>query len=165
VKGTVDFRYDFHHDLVVATPRWKLETPVEVMHWYQVHARYFGARFSRPKDMAVVEDAFEVASLVAPLWASYRDKLHESLVRHRVVVKANAPPRLTTTMGSGRYAVPSEARSVDEAIAAILALRAASEPGRPSGAARVSGAPAARIPTAPPSARVPTGYPDRNTKK
>ena len=49
MKGTIDFKYDFHNDLVIASPRWNVDTPTEALRWYQTHSRYFTSRFSRRK--------------------------------------------------------------------------------------------------------------------
>jgi hypothetical protein len=131
MRGTIDFRYDFDHDIVVARPRWTLDTTAEVMRWYQLHAKYFGGRFHGPKDLIVVNDDFDVAPKVATVWGSYRAKLHETLVRHAVRVNSNARVRLTTNTSGVRYSVSTlEAVSMEEAIAAILAVRELAEPPR-----------------------------------
>jgi hypothetical protein len=133
VKGTIDFQYDFDHDLVVAKPRWSLDTSAEVMRWYQLHASYFAGRFGSPKDLITVNDDFDVAPKVATLWGSYRAKLQERWVRSSVHVRNNARVRLTTNTSGVRYSVSSvECATVEEAIAAILAVREAKGTGRPS---------------------------------
>ncbi len=122
--GTVDLRYDFHDDLVFARPRWTLETPADVMRWYELHARYFGARFSRPKDLITIDEAFEVSPGMVPLWERYSTRLHESVVRFSALVspKGRRQPPASGPRPHGR---PIEAETVVEAVAAILARRTA----------------------------------------
>jgi hypothetical protein len=125
MKGTVDFSYDFDHDLVIARPRWTLNATADVMRWYQLHANYFGARFRAPKDLITVNDAFDVLPKVATVWGAYRAKLHDAFVRHSVRVNNNARVRLSTNTSGVRYSISTlESPSVEEAIAAILAVRA-----------------------------------------
>jgi hypothetical protein len=128
VKGTIDFRYDFDHDVVISRPRWTIDSSSEVMRWYQLHANYFGPRFKGKKDLIVVNDAFDVLPKVATLWGSYRAKLHESFVRFTVPVSNNPRVRLTTNTSGVRYSVSTnslEAATVEEAVDAILAVREA----------------------------------------
>ena len=140
IKGTIDFRYEPDHDLVIARPRWTLDTPSEVMRWYQLHANYFKARFSGPRDLITVNDAFDVVPRVATLWGSYRAKLHEAFVRYSVPVNNNARVRLTTNTSGVRYSLSTvEAPSLEDAIGAILAIREAKRSSQPLSEAFRSG--------------------------
>ncbi len=128
--GTVDFHYDFHDDLVFARARWSLSTPVEVTRWYEMHARYFASRFSRPKDMITVADAMEVSRSVLPLWERYTVRLHETAVRFSATVVSMPLP----ASGAGKSPrLPSvDVGSIADAVAAILARRRAlAEPPSP----------------------------------
>jgi hypothetical protein len=127
VTGTIDFRFDFHDDVVHAKPRWTLETPAEVTRWYDMHSRYFAGRFSRPKDLISVNDALVVAPQVANLWERYRAKLHEGVVRFSVSVVSK--PRVQL---AAQPTPAMEALTVDQALAAIMALRESQ--GRSTGA-------------------------------
>jgi hypothetical protein len=135
IAGTVDFRHDTTNDIVISRPRWTLETSVDVMRWYQMHASYFGARFQEKKDMVVVNDAFDVSPRVATLWGQYRARLHETYVRLSVRVNNNARVRLTTNTSAARYSISAvESTTEEEAVAAILGARAAIAKGvSPSG--------------------------------
>ena len=102
VRGTIDFRHDAVNDIVVLRARWTLDTPMEVMRWYQMQAGYFGARFQERKDVIVLNDAFDVTPRVATLWGQYRARLHESYIRYSVRVGNNARVRLTTNTSGVR---------------------------------------------------------------
>jgi hypothetical protein len=124
IAGTIDFRHDGTNDIVISRPRWTLETSVDVMRWYQMHASYFGARFQDKKDVIVVNDAFDVSPKVGTLWGQYRARLHESYIRFSVRVNNNARVRLTTNTSAVRYSISAlECASVEEAIAAIVGAR------------------------------------------
>jgi hypothetical protein len=125
-KGTVEFRYDLENDVVIATPRWTLATSAEVMRWYELHVSYFGGRFRSPKSLITRNDAFDVVPQVAALWGSYRAKLHETHVKSSISVNSNPRVRLTTNTSGVRYGIGAiETKTVEEAIAAIVAARAA----------------------------------------
>jgi hypothetical protein len=134
VKGTIDFQYDFHNDLVLARPRWHIDTPAEALRWYQTHTRYFTARFSRPKDIVVVEDAFDVAPAIGPLWRTYCAKLkEEGLVRFSIHVKNRSSVRtIATPLGPRHESGTIESPTVEDAVAAIMALRQRDESARSS---------------------------------
>ncbi len=126
--GTIDFSYDFPHDLVLARPRWTLQTAAEAMRWYESHTRYFGARFSRPKDLITVHDAFEVAPQVRALWQDYQARLHQNLVRFAASVTESDAARLSRKPGlAGDGPATIVTDTVADAVAAILARRQAAE--------------------------------------
>jgi len=124
VRGTIDFRHDAVNDIVVLRARWTLDTPMEVMRWYQMQAGYFGARFQERKDVIVLNDAFDVTPRVATLWGQYRARLHESYIRYSVRVGNNARVRLTTNTSGVRYTISSlECATIEEATTTILGAR------------------------------------------
>lgn len=150
MKGTIDFRYDFDNEIVIARPRWHIDTPAEAMRWYQLSSRYFTARFSSPKDLIIVEDAFRVAPEVRPLWLGYRDKALDAFVRLAVYVTSSSQPRLAfvtpvTSGARGSGVGRMETPTVEDAIAAIRRLRQDSE-SPPSGRALRAVGPASRPP-------------------
>jgi hypothetical protein len=139
VRGTIDFQYDFHDDLVIARSRWHLDSSAEATRWYQMHARYFTSRFSRPKDLISVEEEFDVRPDVAQLWGGYFAKLHEGFVRFSVRVKK--PERLSTPPLGQRHAPSAvEAGTVEQAVAAIGLMRKGEKKLNPSGVSRRSSA-------------------------
>jgi len=124
MKGTIDFDYRPEVDIVVARPRWVLDSSIEVMRWHQLHANYFKARFNAPKDMVVVNDAFDVTPKVGALWGAYRAKLHQTIVRVSIGVSNSARVRQNTQTSGVRHSIGSlEAASVEEAVAAIVGIR------------------------------------------
>jgi hypothetical protein len=128
VRGALDFQEDREQRVVVARARWALDTPSEVMRWYQLHANYLGARFGEPKDLVSINDDFDLTAKMAALWGSYRAKLHEKLVRFSVGVNSNARVRLTINTSGARYGIPTaETATLREAIAAIFRMREARE--------------------------------------
>jgi hypothetical protein len=134
VRGTIDFRHDIVNDIVIQTPRWTLDSPVEVMRWYQVQASYFAQRFREKKDVIILNGAFDVTPQVGTLWGQYRAKLHEVYVRHSVRVANSPRVRLTTNTSAARYSISAlEALTLDEAVLAILAARAPAPARSPSG--------------------------------
>jgi hypothetical protein len=135
--ATVDFRYDFRDDIVFARPRCTLETPGDVQRWYELHARYFTARFSRAKDLVMVHDAFEIGQAMHPLWDSYLAKLHESMVRFSAAV-TNQPTSHVERSGSRPRisAHTVQANNLADAIASIRTRRDALRETRPSGSMR-----------------------------
>ncbi len=126
MKGTIDFQYDDRSDVVIARPRWLLDTAVEITRWYKLHADYFAGRFHGPKDLITLHDGFDVATKVAPLWDAYSAKLHESCVRFSVRVRTD--PGTGAAPGSSRSL---EAPSVEAAIGVLLRLRGGERPSLP----------------------------------
>jgi hypothetical protein len=124
MRGTIDFRHDAEHDVVIASPRWSLASAPDVVRWYEMNARYFKGRFASPKDLVFVNDRFDIAPGLGTLWACYALKLQDSWVRHVVHVHSNAQVREVTRTSVLRFCLSSwEAATVDDAIAAIARLR------------------------------------------
>ena len=124
VRGTIDFVHDAVNDVVIERPRWVLDSPVEVMRWYQLQAGYFSARFKERKDVVVVYDGFDVTPQVATLWGQYRARLHELYVRHFVRVGGGPRARMATDTSAVRYSISSaEEQTVEKAVAFILRIR------------------------------------------
>ena len=158
MAGTIDFRHDTTNDIIVMRPRWTLETPVDVMRWYQMHAGYFGGRFQCKKDIIAQNDAFDVVPKVAALWGQYRAKLHESYIRLSVRVSSNARVRLTTNTSAARYSISAlECASLEEAIVAIKNARLSVDTAPPGSGARTTSSFRTRPRTKPPKDDTQTG--------
>jgi hypothetical protein len=126
VKGKIQFRYDTANDIVVAVPRWKIETPEDVLEWFRQYEAYM-LFFRRKMDMIVVLDHFEIAPAIGVLWGEYRRRLHETFTRHSYRVHSNNRVRLYVNTSGARYNTATlEAASVDDAIAGIKAARVTS---------------------------------------
>ncbi len=124
VRGTIDFVHDAVNDVVIQRPRRLLDTPVEVMRWYQLQAGYFSARFKERKDVVVVDDGFDVTPQVATLWGQYRARLHELYIRHFARVGGSPRVRLASNTSAVRYSISAvEKPTVEEAVTFILHAR------------------------------------------
>jgi hypothetical protein len=135
MTGSIDFEYDRGHDVVIARPRWVLETATAVMRWYKLQADYLRGRFGSPKDLITLNDAFDMAPRIATLWGAYGARLHETLVRFSVHVRSNPRVLLTTNTSGVRYGVGNvEAADLPGALRALDTLRAAADsvPTQPS---------------------------------
>lgn len=137
MMGSVDFRYDTTNDLVVAVPRWVIETPDDVRAWYEQYASYFEANFKRPVDVIIVLDDFHIKASVAVLWGEHRAKIHQRFTRYSFRVHSDSHVRLFVDTSGARYDVSTlEAATVDGAIEGIKALRE-----RPKAEQRAAAAP------------------------
>ncbi len=133
-RGTIDFRHDLVNDIVIETPRWTLDSPIEVMRWYQMQASYLGQRFRERKDVVILNGAFDVTPQVATLWGQYRAKLSEVYVRYSVRVNNSPRVRLCTNTSAARYSISSlETDTLEEAVRAILGARETAIAKSPSG--------------------------------
>jgi hypothetical protein len=134
LTGTIDFRHDTVNDIVIVRPRWTLDTPVEVTRWYEMHVRYFAGRFQGPKDVIVLNAAFDVTAKVASLWGQYRARLHETYIRFSIRVNSNPRVLASTATSAVRHSLTSvatlEAASMEEATAVILEARERANPAR-----------------------------------
>lgn len=55
MKGKIEFRCDGVNDLVIATPRWVIETEAGVALWHDQYVSYM-QRYGRKMDMVIVLD-------------------------------------------------------------------------------------------------------------
>jgi len=126
VKGTIQFHYDIVNDVVVAVPRWKVETPEDVLEWFRQYETYMKF-FRRKMDMIMVLDHFELAPAVGVLWGEYRGRVLQTFTRHSYRVHANNRVKLYVNTSGARYnTATQEADSVDDAILGIKAARVTS---------------------------------------
>jgi hypothetical protein len=124
VKGRIQFRYDIANDVVIAVPRWKIETPEDVLEWFRQYEAYM-TTFRRKMDMIVVLDHFEIAPAIGVLWGEYRGRLHQSFTRYSYRVHSNNRVKLYVNTSGVRYNVATqEAATVEDAIEGIKAARA-----------------------------------------
>lgn len=125
MKGKIDFQYDDQHDIVIATPYWHLETPTDIVEWYQQYAAYL-KHFNRRVDMVIVLDHSEVKASVGSAWGEYRAKVHQNFTRFSFRVHSTKNLRLFVNTSGARYNIETqEAATVEDAIQGILAARAA----------------------------------------
>jgi hypothetical protein len=123
MAGTIDFRYDREHDIIIATPHWRIATEADVVSWFHQYTSYLSA-FTRKMDFIVVLDDFEVVPTVGSKWGEYRAKLLQKYFRHNFRVHSKRNVKLFVNTSGVRYNISTEeAASVDDAIAAILEAR------------------------------------------
>lgn len=67
LKGKIEFRYDGANDLVIATPRWVIETEADVALWHDQYVSYM-QRYDRKMDMVIVLDHFEIKAAIGVAW-------------------------------------------------------------------------------------------------
>jgi hypothetical protein len=125
--GRIDFQYDEEHDIVIATPHWKVETEADLVEWYDQYARYF-RRFDRKMDVILVLDDFTIAPGIGALWGECRARVHKAFIRLSYRVHSDKRVRLFVNTSGVRFDVGrDEAGSVEEAIALIVAARQGAE--------------------------------------
>jgi hypothetical protein len=123
MPGHMDFRYDAAHDIVIAVPHWRLVTKEDCKVWYDQWDSHL-ARYKRKVDCVVVLNDFHVDPAIASAWGEYRARLNITYFRHSFRVNADPTVKLFVKTSGVRFNVAtSEAASVDDAIAGILAAR------------------------------------------
>ena len=123
MKGKIEFEYDQENDLVVATPRWVIETEADVALWHDQYVSYMQT-FKRKMDMVIVLDHFEIKAAIGVAWGAARAKIHQQFTRFNYRVHATNRVKLFVNTSGARYNVATEeAATVEDAIEGILAAR------------------------------------------
>jgi hypothetical protein len=129
MAGTIDFHHDQKHDIVIATPHWRISTEADVHAWFAQYAGYMKT-FARKMDTIVVLDDFEVDPIIGAKWGEYRAKLHKQFLRHNFRVHTARNVKLFVNTSGVRFNIStSEAASVEGAIEGILELRETAKAG------------------------------------
>jgi hypothetical protein len=128
MPGTIAFDYDTARDVLVAIPRWTINTKEDCEAWYAQWAAEL-SKFGRKVDCVVVLNDFHVHPAIASEWGEYRARLNNEFFRHSFRVNADATVKLFVQTSGVRFnAATSEADSVEAAIEGILAARKKAEP-------------------------------------
>jgi len=119
MTGTINFNHDKVNDIVIAQPKWIIESKEDCEIWYQQWADYL-SKFGKKIDIVVDLKEFKVAPQIAEGWGEYRAKLNNSFFRFSYRVS----PELLTgifikTSGVRYHAATKEANSIESAIVAI----------------------------------------------
>jgi hypothetical protein len=123
MKGRIEFDYDQANDLVIATPRWVIETEADVAQWHDQYVSYMQP-FKRKMDMVIVLDHFEMKAAIGVAWGAARAKIHQQFTRFNYRVHATNRVKLFVNTSGVRYNVATEeAATVEDAIEGILAAR------------------------------------------
>ena len=123
MKGTVTFAYDRANDVVVATPRWHLETEADVLACYRRYESYLKI-FTRKMDLIVVLDDFTISPTIGVVWGEYRARLYKHYTRFTYRVRSNGRVKLFVNASGVQHEVATEeATTVEDAIEEIAAAR------------------------------------------
>ncbi len=121
--GTVDFKYDVRNDVVIATPRWHMETAEDCRIGFGQCDDYF-RQFPRKIDVIFVFDYFTMSGNVMTLWGEYRARMIENYIRISYRVNPKMLVSIASMTSNAKYKTPNrEAKSVEDAIAALKAER------------------------------------------
>jgi len=124
-RGRIEFQYDAVNDLIIATPRWTIETEADVDAWYEQYASY-AQKFGRKMDMVIVLDHFEIKPGIGVTWGVARGRIHKQFTRFNYRVHASNRVKLFVNTSGVRYNVATEeAATIEDAIEGILAARRA----------------------------------------
>ncbi len=119
MPGSIDFRHDRTHDVIIAIPHWKIETKADVEEWYRQYEEFMKP-FGRRMDFIVVLDDFQIATAIGPYWGEYRAKVHQRFTRFNYRVHANNKVKLFVNTSGARFNVGTEeAATVEDALLGI----------------------------------------------
>ncbi|MFY9261501.1 MAG: hypothetical protein WAO71_13450 [Gallionella sp.] len=121
---TIDFKYDEHDKIIIASPHGKIETEADCQSWFNQYLNYF-QRFGRQVDVIFALGDLSIDGQIMTLWGEYRAMLfHENLVRFSYRVKPQTLLSIAATLSMLKSKTPNpEKGSIEEAITAIKADR------------------------------------------
>ncbi len=123
MPGKIDFTYDTTNDIVIAVPKWNIETQEDCEVWYREWESCL-SKYGRKVDCIVVLDDFHIHTRIASAWGEYRAKLNNTYFRHSFRVHADPTVKLFIQTSGVRFnAASGEAATVDGAIEGILDAR------------------------------------------
>lgn len=123
MPGHIEFVHDTKTDIVIATPKWKIETEDDCRNWYNEWVSYLST-FSRKVDCIIILDDFSVGSEANAEWGAYRAKINNEFIRFGYRVNPELAVSLFVKTSGIRYrAATAEAASVEDAVQAILEER------------------------------------------
>jgi hypothetical protein len=125
MPGYINFKYDKPNDIVVAIPNWHIVDENDCQVWYDEWVTYLKI-FNRKMDCIMVLDDFKVESEIASRWGEYRAKINKDHIRYGYRVNPDFSVSIHIKTSGIRYsAATAEAASLEDAIEAIKAARAA----------------------------------------
>ena len=123
MPGKIGFTYDAANDIVVAVPKWTIESKEDCEVWFGEWAAYL-SKFGRKVDCVVVLNDFHIDARIAGQWGEYRARLNNQYFRHSYRVDADSTVKLFIKTSGIRFnAATGEAASVEDAIAGVLDAR------------------------------------------
>jgi hypothetical protein len=139
MTGTIEFHHDVANDIVIVTPRWKIETVADIATWQEQWENWFDTHMPGKKsDCVIVLHDFHVGTSVATAWGAARAAMVGRLMRHSFRVDANSKVSFYVNTSGAKYnAATQEAATVADAIAGILHARQARRTDRPRAPSRL----------------------------
>ncbi len=123
MPGKIDFTYDTANDIVIAVPKWRIETEQDCRLWFSEWSANL-SKYGRKVDCVVVLDDFHVDARIASKWGEFRAQLNNDYFRHSYRVHADPTVKLFIQTSGVRFnAASGEAPTVEDAIAGILDAR------------------------------------------
>jgi hypothetical protein len=123
MPGHIEFMHDEDNDIVVATPKWHIETEEDCKVWYKQWETYL-QKFGRKMDCIMLLSDFKVDAGIGAAWGRYRAELNKQYVRYGYRVNPDIAVSLYTKTSGVRYsASTSEAADYESAIKAIMDAR------------------------------------------
>lgn len=121
--GTIDFEYDAARDVVIATPRWQLETEDDVRAWYAQYEAYFEP-LGRRMDVVFVLDDFDIRPAIGVFWGEHRARMQQRYTRYSVRIHLRLGVKLYVgTSGKRHGAMTDEAADLESAFALLEEMR------------------------------------------
>lgn len=119
MTGTILFEHDRLNDVIIAKPKWNIETKEDCEVWYKQWSDYL-SKFGKKIDIVVVLNEFKVAAAVSELWGEHRAKLNNTFFRFSYRVTPDLMTGIFIKTSGVRYhAATKEANSIESAIFAI----------------------------------------------
>jgi len=119
MAGTILFDQDKLNHIIIAKPKWNVETTEDCEIWYQQWQDYL-IKFDEKIDIVVDLNEFKVAPKIAEVWGEYRAKLNNNFFRFSYRVNPDLMTGIFIKTSGVRYhAATKEANSIASAIIAI----------------------------------------------
>lgn len=83
MPGTIDFRHDAANDIVIAVPKWTIQSKDDCEVWFGQWVAGL-SKYGRKVDCVVVLDDFHVDTQIASTWGEYRARLNNIHSAYRV---------------------------------------------------------------------------------
>jgi hypothetical protein len=125
MNGTIEFTYDRENDVVIAVPRWDLQTVEDIEGWFGQWCEYFTANFDRKVDLIIDVTHMRLNAKVGVPFGEYRVKVHHMYTNRSYRVHCVGTIDFFTKTSAVRLNGPADTcGSVEEALALLKSDRA-----------------------------------------
>jgi len=132
MRGRIKFSHRALLDVVVAKVDWNIQTEDDVLAWHQEYRAFFTGRFNRKIDLILELSKFHVSPRVATFFGEHRARVLSEFTRRSYRVKQSLRERTYMYTSSAIHGAPANHyETIDDAVAAMLADRAADDPSTP----------------------------------